>query len=460
MAVYIQGQEVLNIVVHVPNSAPTDLGEFRMAEQLAAKQPQITAQPVGGSIYDSQTLGLSIAANVFGSTAAYQWLVDGAPIQGANSTSFTFVPSGLGTFDVTCEIKAFGPMVTSEVASVTVEQTPVDLTWQVLPAGYGLPSNVSGLVGLNAIGSDGSLVVGATGMEGMRSTDKGLTWSYIGNGFGTGQTSGNIIAICVVGNVVVVGGIAGSNIGVASRSTNGGVSWTKLPDFLNSGATASAINKILHVGGNKLIALLGNGYAAVSNDLGATWSALPRWLNSGGSDNNTSFFDGAVTATGAIIAVGQNGFASISRNGGVTWSALPRYLGMPTNTTIVAIGVSNTAIVVGGNNGNCAISRNDGVTWSALPLNFGVPIGSGIRDRSIAGASNGTFLVGLSGSPISGNNGYLALSYDDGVTWQQPPRYLGIPNAGYGALVSTIANIDILTFLVGFTDKRGVRAVR
>lgn len=460
MAVYIQGQEVLNIVAHVPDSAPVDLGEFRMAEQLAAKQPQIVTQPVGGSIYDSQTLGLSVAANVFGSTAAYQWLVDGAPIQGANSMSFTFVPSGLGTFDVTCEIKAFGPVVTSEVASVTVEQTPVDLTWQVLPAGYGLPSNVSGLVGLNAIGSDGALVVGAMGVEGMRSTDKGLTWSYIGNGFGTGQTSGTIIAICVVGNVVVVGGIAGSNIGVAGRSTNGGVSWTKLPDFLNSGATASAINKILHVGGNKLIALLGNGYAAVSNDLGATWSALPRWLNSGGSDNNTSFFDGAVTATGAIIAVGQNGFASISRNGGVTWSALPKDLGGPNaNNTFNAIGASDTAIIVGGNKGNF-ISRDDGVTWSALPLNFGMPLGTGSRARSIAGASNGTFLIGLNGSPVSGDNGYLALSYDDGVTWQQPPRYLGITNAGYGSVVNTIRCVDILTFLVGFTDKRGVRAVR
>jgi len=113
--------------------------------------------------------------------------------------------------------------------------------------------------------------------------------------------------------------------GYASRSIDGGETWTALPQGLNSGLQTANFNVVRTNDNGTWIALGDSGFGSISSDNGETWTALPQGLNSGST--SADFFGLSGDNNGNWIAVSISGHASISNDDGATWTALERSLG-------------------------------------------------------------------------------------------------------------------------------------
>ncbi len=138
MAIYINGSEVLTLSIDDQNIETVNLDGVTLA-----RKPTITTQPVGGTITDEESTTLSVAADGLESTMSYQWyLSDGTAITGATGTSYTFAPSGEGSYGFYCRVSGFGGYTQTDTASIVVEASG---SHHVLTVGY-LESSLLGTV--------------------------------------------------------------------------------------------------------------------------------------------------------------------------------------------------------------------------------------------------------------------------------------------------------------------------
>nr|MEE4267729.1 YCF48-related protein [Candidatus Krumholzibacteria bacterium] len=146
--------------------------------------------------------------------------------------------------------------------------------------------------------------VGNTGVI-LRTTDGGDSWSLVPD---TWQTLPDLLDVVALDaeTIVAVGGGSG-----AYRSADGGLSWTPTP-----APHEGRLVNLTAVGG-RLVAVGDGGAVAASFDQGLTWSAMPS--PGDGYLGDQHWFDdnhGVVTA-GAFPLF--DGFAARTRDGGLTW---------------------------------------------------------------------------------------------------------------------------------------------
>lgn len=214
----------------------------------------------------------------------------------------------------------------------------------------------------NVASADGTVVVvvGDSGFA-SRSDDGGDTWTCLLRGLNSGNTVTNFESVDTDGQGVWV---AVGNGGRASRSVDNGLTWAGLPRGLNSGSS-SAIFYAVHTDKAGIwVAAASSGYASRSVDNGATWNGLPRGLNSGSA--STSFNTVHTDGSGVWMAAGSSGYAARSVDDGATWAAATRGLGTGVNDQ--ARGMSSapdgTWIAVVSDR-HIGVSRNSGADWAS-----------------------------------------------------------------------------------------------
>jgi photosystem II stability/assembly factor-like uncharacterized protein len=206
-------------------------------------------------------------------------------------------------------------------------------------------SRIFGLASLNNI-----LLVGTAYNGLFRSTDNGSTWAHITSGFPAGDFF--VFSVAVIGSNM----IAGTNEGIF-YSTNNGLSWN-----------ASNITQwtVFAVAANSTIA-----FAGISSGIGST-TGVYRSTNLGVSWQITSLSNGAfdivcITTNGSTVFAGDltNGlFRSIDN--GVNWTFSAS--GIPANTGVFTIGVSNNTVFAGTQEsaGGIFRSTNNGSNWTLI----------------------------------------------------------------------------------------------
>src|ERR1700689_5532333 len=149
---------VLVVILGVLNVAGCNAG-FEGAKPLA---PLIISQPGNQTVTVGQTATFTVTATGTG-PLTYQWYVNGVPINGANSSTYTTPPATSGQSG-----SVYTVTVSNSVGSVT--STGATLTVQVIPpvAGSLVPSNATppynSPVMLVPTFSGGTAVIGSTGV--------------------------------------------------------------------------------------------------------------------------------------------------------------------------------------------------------------------------------------------------------------------------------------------------------
>lgn len=95
--------------------------ELKVGDQVLARPPQITVQPKGGTILNSEKYELTVSADGLDSTLSYQWYMNEAAISDATLKSYTFVPIDTGKYSFYCRVNGFGDHVDSNVVDVNVQ---------------------------------------------------------------------------------------------------------------------------------------------------------------------------------------------------------------------------------------------------------------------------------------------------------------------------------------------------
>jgi hypothetical protein len=103
------------------NGPHTATAHYKLAVQMA-----VTINPPSATITLGQSVGFT--SNVSGGTPAYtyQWYLDGNPVSGATSSTWTFTPSATGIYFVFLKVTDFnGIAVQSDSARIVVISVPV-----------------------------------------------------------------------------------------------------------------------------------------------------------------------------------------------------------------------------------------------------------------------------------------------------------------------------------------------
>ena len=148
--------------------------------------------------------------------------------------------------------------------------------------------------------------------------------------------------------------------------------------------------------GERLTAIVENGYIYTSSDSGATWTAR----TSAGSRNWRYL---AASSDGKnLIATVYSGFIYTSNNYGETWTA-----GTQSGQWATVASSSDGSIAIANQEyGSTYISVNSGVTWTVTSLNFGT--------ADVAISSSGTVMTALDRSAAR-----VFVSTNTGSTWTQ-----------------------------------------
>lgn len=245
-------------------------------------------------------------------------------------------------------------------------------TWtqQSIAAAWPSGGDINGVFFTNA--SDGFIVGNAVGTNGprfARTTDGGLTWSNVPQ-TGPANNLYDVDFFTTLRGVIVGTGDPPRK----GTTTDGGVTWepnaTMAPSVGNSisfyGVDAVPGTAIAFVSGGK-VALPGAFYPEIrkTTDYGATWSQTG--LSGSGTGYTNPASDILVVSPQLLLASGQNATLYRSTDGGVTWGTetLPAGLGsadlrkfsMVADGSIYLVG-SNSVILANKTNPNATFSRD------------------------------------------------------------------------------------------------------
>ena len=228
-------------------------------------------------------------------------------------------------------------------------------------------------------------------------------------------------------NIIFIGSVGGG----IWKSTDGGVSWSVVNDFMASIAITSIVadpRTTNNVNTTVLYASTGEGFYNAdslrgygifkSTDGGTTWSHLPS--SSPALDSDWYYTNRlAINSAGVIIAVTRNNGIFTSNDDGNSWSksAPGTYMeDVKFNPT------DDTNAIVGSLGGNCYYTTDSGTTWTASNIVNATAIWiSGRVELAYATDTNKVY------ASVDNNSGEIYSSEDGGITWTylSTPSHLG-----------------------------------
>lgn len=301
-------------------------------------------------------------------------------------------------------------------------------TWSALTAGLNSGSTSATWTTVRYIGSSTWMAVSNSGYAAI-STNDGSTWAAMTKGLGSGVASTNFTDLQVFGSTIVAIGYSGSTT-TACYSTNNGTSWTAINGFNNClvGVGTSTLTGQQTLGFSQPIAIrqIGGNYVVLSFS-GSVWSPdLVNWYSSQHMygwmpsivDNANQ---GSVYSSGSrIIRFGtssSNPAANVfaKSDDGFTYQPLPSSNNLNASPPAASSygpsikGYGNT--IVASATYQLMISTDNGNNWFRTQ----VPLSSSLAMTTVSLpdiSSSGRIIVG-------GNNGYIAYSDNNGLTWTQ-----------------------------------------
>ena len=236
--------------------------------------------------------------------------------------------------------------------------------------------------------SDINLFAGTGGGGTFRSTDNGVSWTAINNGFWPSY----VFALVISGSNLLAGG----DIDV-SLSTDHGASWTSF----GIGMPPIAVITLVVSGTTTFAGTAGRGIY-FSTDNGARWSVTTSGLP---PDIGVHAF--AASGTSLFAGTTDNG-VFLSTDNGVSWNALPT--GLPHNA-VTALGVSGNSLFAGTYGGGAFQFTNNGTGWSAMNMDL-----KGVYVNAFAVLGTNVFAGTDSGVFLSTNNGANWSAVNSGLT--------------------------------------------
>lgn len=269
-------------------------------------------------------------------------------------------------------------------------------TWTMRPSFTGV---ANGSVQEAIISSNGSvLYAGEAGGSFYRSTDLGATWTALTI---TGARSWRSIQASTNGRTIVATQLYS---GDAYISRNYGQTWdtlTGLPENANVTYLKMSSN-----GRTFVVPSSNSGNFYISHDTGATWTAHNPF------DYGSAPQIFTLSADGQHIVVDSAPQQRISTDGGATWTLIEDtpFVGWNSMTTN-----ADGSLQIGASSQGLFISRNGGTTWETVDAPAPA---DNARWYSVSVSADGTRIIATqSGGYAEG--GYVYLSDDSGVTWQQ-----------------------------------------
>jgi photosystem II stability/assembly factor-like uncharacterized protein len=173
-------------------------------------------------------------------------------------------------------------------------------------------------------------------------------------------------------------GFAVGAYGTFYETSDGGAQWA----LRKVVADDKHLNAIVDAGKGNLVVLGEAGTILRSGDSGATWQPVA-------SPYKGSFFGGATTRDGAVLAFGLRGRIYRSTDAGKTWTQVANASEASLmNASVLADG----AIALTGAAGTLLVSRDNGQTFTPLPSGR-----RGVISKALAGAPGVILLLGEAG---------------------------------------------------------------
>ncbi|MGA2693981.1 MAG: hypothetical protein ABSF76_16580 [Opitutaceae bacterium] len=398
--------------------------------------PYVGTAPLTQTVSVGETATFTVAASS-ATEMSYQWSLNGAPIAGATSASFTTEPIQLSDQGLYSVAVTNGTGTTVSAASLTAtfshDATYAFNSWS---SSTPLPAATSYV----AVAFDGSQFL-AVGLDGTAfSSPDGVKWTASVTNGPPGKTWGELNSVANVpgGNLLVAVGNGGAVVTFESGTYNGTQQASSTTSLL-TGVTA----------GNGSLVAVGYGGACVTSNLTASaWRAASTGTSQ--NLNAVAYGNGTFVAVGIAgtvvtspdgstwtvqqlgasndlygVAYGSRGFVAVGANGaifispdGVLWQPEAS----PTSTVLVHVGYGDGTFVAVGFLGTVLTSSDEGITWTSqdsgtLARLDGVVLGNGSFVLTgtggvvvQSGAANPSRIINLSSRATVGTGGNILIA--------------------------------------------------
>ncbi len=348
------------------------------------------------------------------------WTAKNTGLTSLNVTSFI-----MNGTDLYCGTTGAGVFKTSNSGTNWVaENTGISTTW------------------VNALAIMGANIYAGTPNTGVYlSSNFGTSWAQSNNG----MITSDVRALGFNGSDLF-GGSNGAGVFLTSSS---GANW----NVINSGVTNLTVTAFAAIGVNTFAGTGGGVFLSTNN--GASWTAVNTGL---GNTNVTS-----LQVIGTSLFAGTNGGGVYySTNNGTSWTAVNTGL---TRLNVLTLTASGSNLFAGTDNSGIFLSTNNGGSWSTV--NNGFPLyyvysmaSSGSNIYAVLGSGSGVWLstdngaswtqrntgmfgsvysVYTSGANVFAFGGFMNVSTDNGMTWNNITS--GLPNInmyGFAASGNTV----------------------
>ncbi len=359
-----------------------------------------------------------------------------------NSQSWTAVNAGLTDLSVSALAVSGQSLFAGTNGGGVFLSTNQGESWIAINAGLpALPVNALAVSRTN-------LFAGTLGDGVYRSTNNGQSWAAINMGL----PSLPINALAVSGANL----FAGTDRGIIFRSANSGDSWA----LVNVGLIGGSINAFAVSGMNHFACA--NGGVFRSTNQGESWTAastgLPGFTPPGQTQTlyNPAY---ALAVSGANLFAGIGGSPLVasggvyrSNNNGESWTAANA--GLPSNTSILSLAVSDANLYAGTDSAGVFRSTNQGESWTAA--NAGL---TNLRVRALAvsganlfaGTDRGVFRSSNQGGSWTAVNAGLTNLFVNVLAVSGPNLFAG--TSGGGVFRSTNQGESWTEVNAGLTDR-------
>jgi PKD repeat protein len=220
-----------------------------------------------------------------------------------------------------------------------------------------------------------------------RSTDGGTTWTEVNNSSGWTERYGHTAVALPDGSIVLMGGMddtaALSIRNDVWRSTDGGATWTQLPD---AGWSARALHSSVALPDGSIVIMGGNDDNGDplndtwrSTDGGATWTNQTATSGADAGWSARALHSSVALPDGSIVLMGGEDDYSgplndtwLSTDGGTTWTLQTEHAGWPVKLGQSCVAMPDGSIVLMGGEDESGLlndtwrSTDGGATWTNI----------------------------------------------------------------------------------------------